>query len=330
MTEPAQQSSRGLAVSRLSLNQLEQVIGLIPAEQQAIVWHSAAEAFENDENHPERRDRAVFCYQKAVGLSDGEEFKPAFLSHLSLAVLERASSGISPERDTQLAVGTAKEAMDATQKNNPYFKSFKGNYGEAMFRLYQQSGEESDFEAGRDAIRDAIRLADDEDGPLIEQWYGKLRQELFRRAMATDTQEDINEALDLFGADTPDFQDDVDFQYYYAVLLQMRHLVSGSIPDLIQSRRTVDNLLRINPEYENYGSILHLQAHNHRFLARRTKEVKHCDEAIDFLDKAMAWFEKHGKLSSQDRAALLGSKATTLLRRYDLSGEDDESKVAVP
>ena len=61
MAEPAQQSSRGLAVSRLTLNQLEQVIGLIPAEQQAIVWHSAAEAFENDENHPEQRDRAVFC-----------------------------------------------------------------------------------------------------------------------------------------------------------------------------------------------------------------------------------------------------------------------------
>jgi tetratricopeptide (TPR) repeat protein len=313
------------------LDQLEQVIGLIPAEQQALVWHSGAEAFENDENHPERWGRAVFCYQKAVELSDGKEFKPAFLSHLSLALLERASSGISPERDTQLAVDTAKEAMDATQKNNPYFKSFKGNYGEAMFRLYQQSGEESDFEAGRDAIRDAIRLADDEeDGPLIEQWYGKLRQELFRRTMATDTQEDINEALNLFGADTPDFEDDVDFQYYYAVLLQKRHLVSGSIPDLIQSRRTVDHLLRINLESDNYGSILGLQAHNLRFLARRTKEVKYCDEAIDFLDMSMAWFEKHGKFSKQDRASLLSSRATTLLRRYDLSGEDDESKVAVP
>jgi hypothetical protein len=100
MAEPAQQSSRGLAVSRLSLDQLEQVIGLIPAEQQALVWHSGAEAFENDENHPERWGRAVFCYQKAVELSDGKEFKPAFLSHLSLALLERASSGISPERDT--------------------------------------------------------------------------------------------------------------------------------------------------------------------------------------------------------------------------------------
>lgn len=317
-------------MSRLTLNELEQVIGLISAEQQATVWHSAAEAFENDENHPERWDRAVFCYHKAVELADGEEFKPAFLSDLSLALLERASSNISPERDTQLAVDTAKRAMDAAQKDDPYFKIFKGNYGEAMFRLYQQSGKECDFEAGCNAIRDAIRFVDDKDGPLIEQWYGKLRQEMFRRAMVTDSQEDINETLGLFGANTPDFQDDVDFQYYYAVLLQKRHLLSRSISDLIQSRQTVDHLLKINPEDEKYGSILSLQAQNLRFLARRTKEVRHCDEAIGFLDKSMAWFDKHGKLSNQDRAALLSSRATTLLCRYDLSGEDEESKVAVP
>src|SRR5271170_5055199 len=53
-----EESSGGLAVPRLSLNQFEQLIGLYPAEQQADLWHSAAEAFENDENHPERWDRA--------------------------------------------------------------------------------------------------------------------------------------------------------------------------------------------------------------------------------------------------------------------------------
>ena len=315
---------------RLSLNQFEQLIGLYPAEQQADLWHSAAEAFENDENHPERWDRAIFCYQKAAELSDRKESKPIFLSHLSLALLGRASLGISADKDTRLAVDAAKEAMDLTHRNDQYYKVFKANYGEAMLRLYQESGTESDFEAGRDAIKDAIRLAGDEDVPQIELWYGKLRQELFRRAESTGTLQDLNEALDVFGEDTPNFQDDPEFRFYFAVLLQTRHLVSGSSRDIIQSIGIVDHLLGIDTEDENYGAILSLQANNLRILARRTKEVEDCNKAIDLLDKSVTWCEKHGKLNTQNRAILLGSKATTLLRRYDLSGEDEKSKAAIP
>jgi tetratricopeptide (TPR) repeat protein len=325
-----EESSGGLAVPRLSLNQFEQLIGLYPAEQQADLWHSAAEAFENDENHPERWDRAIICYQNAAGLSDGKESKPIFLSHLSLALLGRASLGISAERDTRLAVDAAKEAMDVTHRNDPYYKVLKANYGETMLRLYQESRTRSDFEAGCDAIKDAIRLAGEEDVAQIELWYGKLRQELFRRAESTGTLQDLNEALDAFGEDTPNFQDDPEFQFYFAVLLQARHLVSGSSLDIIHSVGIVDHLFGIDTEDENYGSILSFQANNLRILAQRTKEVEDCNKAIDLLDKTVAWSEKHGKLNTQNRAILLGSKATTLLRRYDLSGEDEKSKAEVP
>lgn len=331
MSVPAEQIPGEFAVSRLLSNHLEQVIGLLPAEQQAEAWHTAAEGFENNENHPERWERAVFCYLKSVELAEGEDLKPTYLSHLSSALLERASSGTSPEEDTQRAAHAAKEAMDGTPEDEQNFKLFKGNYGEAMFRLYRYSADISDFRAGRDAIQDAIDLASDsEDEALIEQWYGKLRQESFHLAQAMETPESINNALALFGTSTPDFQHDVDFQYYYAILLQMRYLSSGSTLDLTRSRQIVDRLLKNNSEHENYGAILSVQAHNLRMLARRTNDAKHCDEAIDLIEKSMAWIEEHGGLSNRDKATLLSSKATALLRRYDLSGEDNVSKAGIP
>lgn len=283
----------------------------------ADLWHGAGEMFESGPESAEQWTRAIFCYRKAIDLVpiDEKEKRGLFISHLSNALMERGEPG-----DIRIAVDASKKVLDLIPEAHRYYNVFVGNYGEAMFRLYHETVSAADFEKAVELIKRSIELADVDD-PKLELWYGKLRQELFNRSESTGTIKDLLSAFEVFGEKIPYLNEPVD-KFRLSVLLQNRHLFFGSMLDLEKSIDILEKLLTDVPDEENYAAILILLGNNLRIRARRTYSRSDCDRSIELQEKALKWMKEHQKVTQENLAICLGSKASSLLRRYYVTGQD--------
>lgn len=302
--------------------QLEEMIGMHPdTEQQAVLWHSAAEMFEADFNFTKRLDMAVFCYRKAVDLVTDPEERANFSSHYSLALVDRAESGESDEADLKLAMGAAKVAVDLTPQGNPSYRIYLANYGDVKIRLAQCSRLLEEMDQGIGLLKESIALTD-EDDEISQRWYAKLRQELFNRAESTGKIAYLEEALEIFERNPIEWFDQAD-RYWFAVLLQNRHLLTGSTLDLNKAIDILEGLYRAEPDEENHGALLVLFGNCLRMRARQTNCEEDCNRSIALLENALQTLEQHQTSVLHDRAGCLGSKASTLALRYHIKGLDD-------
>jgi tetratricopeptide (TPR) repeat protein len=311
---------------------LERMIALnFDRDQQADQWHNAAEIFEANVEYPDHLNQAINCYQKAVELLlPGDERRAIFLHHLAAALMGRAESGVAPKSDIKLAIEAHIEAIGLTPEGDPYYAIFVANHGDAMMKLYYETSLSTDFEKGAELFRRALELADDDD-PNRENWYTKLRDELYFRSEVTGDVKEVAKALEMHQEDIP-YNSQPAGRYQQAILLQKRHLATGSLLDLNEAFSIMDKLSIDCPkDDDHYGMVLNVLGSLFRIRARRL-DPKHaipdCDRSIELQELALKWMEDHQKGTPEARAICLASLACALQRRYHVA-EEDESNLAV-
>jgi tetratricopeptide (TPR) repeat protein len=301
--------------------QLKEMIAINPdPEQQTHLWHSAAEMFEADLNFAKRLNMTVFCYRKTVDLVMNLEKRANFLSHYSLALVNRAESGESNEANLELTMRATKVAIELAQGSSSY-RIYLANYENVKIRLAQQSQslEEMNQEIG--LLKESIVLTD-EDDEISKRSYAKLRQELFNRAESTSKITHAKKTLEIFERNPIEWFDSAD-RYWFAVLLQNRHLLTESTLDLNKAIDILEELYCAESNQENYEALLILLDNCLRMRARRTDCEEDCNRSIALLENAFQRLEQRRTSTIHDLAICLRSKASTLALRYHMKELDD-------